>query len=90
MPLSVLSFQAGLWEDRPVLFHGVEGEGGFDQGEGGDGGHGDVLGGKGGVEGGEADLVGIVRLLDVLDGRVGVPIRDEGKQINLSPEDAVE
>lgn len=66
-----LTFEEFLeWES----LHRVEGEGGLDQGEGGDGGHGDILGGEGRVEGGEPDLVSIVRLLDVLDGRVGVPV----------------
>ena len=67
----------------------MEGEGGFDQGEGCDGGHGDVLRSEGGIEGDQPEVVSLVRLLDVLNGGVGVPIRDEGQQVDLPPEDAV-
>lgn len=70
--------------------HRMEGEGSLDQGEGRDGGHGDILGGEGRIERGEPDLVSLVRLLDVLNGRVGVPVGDERKQVDLSPEDAVD
>ena len=67
----------------------MEGEGGFDQGEGGDGGHRDVHRGEGGIEAGQADTVRTIRLPDVLDSRVGVTVGDEREQINLSPKDAV-
>lgn len=57
MPLEELKIRG---RSKRSSLHRVEGDGGLDQGEGGDGLHRDVLGGKGGIEAGEADHSGLI------------------------------
>ena len=75
---------------QPFLFYGVEGDGGFDYGQGADAGERDVLWLEMGVLADKSDEARIIWFLDVLDYGECISAGIEGEEIDLAPQDTIE
>lgn len=79
------------WEASAFfLFYGVEGDGGFDYGQGSDAGERDVLWLEVWIVADESDALRIIWFLDIFDHGECISAGIEGEEIDLAPQDTVE